>query len=69
MSDNEPLPPPPEGDLLKWLNEKPEEFSAYLRRVYALSNFEIVVIINGQTRKCPIKFSETNATIEINLDA
>lgn len=68
MSENEPLPPPPEGDLVRWLNENPEAFSAYLRRVYALSNFEIVVVVDGQTRKFPVLFSATNATVEINLD-
>jgi len=62
-----PLPPPPTGDYLQWITQNPEAFAAYLHRIYALSQLRIVIITNGVSVTYPIKFSATNALIEINI--
>jgi hypothetical protein len=67
MDFNAPLPSPPDGNYLQWITQNPEAFSAYLHRVYALSQLRIVIITNGASVTYPIKFSETNALIEINI--
>ena len=65
MDYNAPLPPPPTDNFLEWIANNPEEFSAYLHRVYALSQLTIVIVSGGVTSRFPIKFSETNSLIEI----
>lgn len=65
MDHSAPLPPPPDGDFLTWIQKNPEIFSAYLHRVYALSNLVLVITVDGETKKFPIKFGESNAVIEI----
>lgn len=69
MFENTPLPPPPKGSLLKWIAQKPEEFSAYLHRVYALSRLEVVVNSGGQITRSPIVFSKGNAAVSIAVAA
>ncbi len=64
---NAPLQEPPRYNFLQWIAQNPEAFAAYLQRVYALSNLQIAVTINGVTTRYPIKFSATNAIVEIPL--
>ena len=66
-SDLAPLAPPPADALLAWMLAHPEQVAANLQRVFALSHLEVVVTYNGKTQRCPIRFSASNATIEITL--
>lgn len=62
-----PLPTPPDGNYLAWVTQHPEEVAEYLERVAALSRLELVITVNGVSKKAAVKFSPTNATLELNL--
>jgi hypothetical protein len=67
MTSTNQLPLPPSGNYLSWMTNHPDEFSAYLQTVFALSRMEVVLTINGVTKRFPLKITGQNAIVEINI--
>ena len=67
LASNSMLPPPPTGDYLSWITQKPEEFAAYIQTDYALSNLVVAVTFNGITTNYPIQFAGSNSVVTIKL--
>lgn len=59
------IDPPPPGGYLDWVLNNPQQVADYLQTVYALRELEVVVVQNGVTRRYPVKFSPTNAIVQI----
>lgn len=64
-----PLPEPPSvGEInVLWLMSNKDTLAAYMQRVKAMEAAEIVVTKNGTTTRVPIRWSDRNATFEVNL--
>jgi len=61
------LAPPPTGDFLNWAIQNPDEVSAYLRVIYALSRSETVLTIGAQTVRTPVTLSPENAVFQVRV--